>query len=245
MWPSLAQKHGLMGAVAEAHAGLQIKKTDTTSAADEPDDGQDWKPYIERLSVMRPFALLPSPAFRRPRWVLYGPQLRRPGSIEVFESEKVLINSNRNPGSPWRMVAAIAPAGLYFSDNFHGIVPKTDGVTVEEIAAVLNGPVANAWLDAHSRKRKIVLGTLKELPFPSFDDDTREKLRRAVRQLEKAILANLQKVEEGLFYDRQAETPDVAELIAAVDGMVYDAYGISPVARMQIEKVMSVEKRPG
>ena len=48
------------------------------------------------------------------------------------------------------------------------IVPLDGRATVEEVVAVLNSPVANAWYDAHSRNRKIVIATLRELPFPRF-----------------------------------------------------------------------------
>lgn len=242
-WKKLEARCDRLGEVADVRNGLQIKKSDATSAVDEK-RAHD-VPFVDRLNVLRPFALLAGAGLRKTRWLRYGDQLHRPRDRDLFEAPKVLVNSNRNPGSTWRLVAAAAPKGLFFSDNFHGVIPKRDAaISIEQIVAVINSPVANAWFDAHCRKRKIVQSTLRDLPFPAFDGPAALRIASAVRALEKAIIAKWQQAEEGLFYDGLIESSDTVQLLHEIDLLVYDAYGVSSMERREIDKLMSRDRRP-
>ncbi len=230
--------------VATVCPGIQLKPADATSVANVKDGVHD-KPFVDRLDVLRPFALLTSEGIRTMRWLHYGPHLHRQREETVFNSEKVLISANRNPGSSWRLVAAIDRAKLYFSLNFHGIVPATRSVSLEEIAAVLNSPVANAWFDANCRKRWVVQDTLAKLPFPQFDATATKSIRELVRQMERAIISAWKRQEEGLFYQGIVGNADAYQILREIDRAVYDAYGLTPTERMKIDNVMNAEKRPG
>ncbi len=242
-WKKLEASCVRLSQVADIRNGLQIKKTDATSVTDRKRPGD--VPFVDRLNVLRPFALLTTSGLRQTRWLQYGDQLHRPRDRAIFDVAKVLVNSTRNPGSTWRFVAAAAPEGLFFFENFHGVIPKPDAaVSIEQIVAVLNSPVANAWFDAHSRKRKIVQHILRDLPFPTFDGPAASRVTAAVQALEKAIIAKWQQAEEGLFYDGLMDTPDTALLLSEIDTLVYDGYGLSRVERRAIDKLMSRDRRP-
>lgn len=242
-WKKLEASCVPLGRVADIRNGLQIKKTDATSVEDKKRPGD--VPFVDRLNVLRPFALLTTSGLRQTRWLQYGDQLHRPRDREIFDVAKVLVNSTRNPGSTWRLVAAAAPEGLFFFENFHGVIPKADAaVSIEQIVAVLNSPVANAWFDAHSRKRKIVQYILRDLPFPTFDGPVASRVNAAVRALEKATISKWRHAEAGLFYDGLIETADTAHLLSEIDSLVYDAYGLSKVERRAIDKLMSRDRRP-
>jgi hypothetical protein len=246
LWSRLAHACPSLGSVAEVGTGIRLRSDDTTSVSSRRTVTHN-KPFVDRLNVLVPFALLTSIAEDRRKWLHRGPHLdrARPENQVLFDSEKVLVNSNRTPSSSWRLVAAIGPAGLYFSHNFHGLVPKGDDTTVEQIVAVLNSPVANAWFDAHCKKRWVVVRTLEQMPFPKFDPDAGDRLATAVRRLEKAIGTKWKRATEGLFYDEiEKEDANVADLQAAVDRMVYDAYGLSDMERLNIDRSMSRERRP-
>jgi hypothetical protein len=242
-WKKLEASCVRLGEVADIRSGLQVRCTDVESVVDQKRRGD--VPYVDRLNVLRPFALLTDGGLRPTRWLRYGDQLRRRCDKAIFDAAKVLVNSNRNPGSTWRLVAAAAPEGLFFSDNFHGVIPKRHtAVSIEQLVAVLNGPVANAWFDAHCRKRKIIQAILGDLPFPTFDGPAAASVTAAVRALQKAIIAKWQQAEEGLFYDGLIDTADTARLLHEIDSLVYDAYGLSGVERREIDKLMSRDRRP-
>lgn len=241
-WKKLEASCVRLGDIADIRNGLRIKKGDVESVADHK--RRDDVPFVGRLDILRPFALLTIPGLREPRWLRYGDQLDRRRDRAMFEVANVLVNSNRNPGSTWRLVAAAAPEGLFFSDNFHGVVPKREGVSIEQIVAVLNSPVANAWFDAHCRKRKIVQSILQDLPFPVFDRHAASHIAAAVRALGRAIISKWKKAEEGLFYDGLMDTADTALLLGEIDSLVYDAYGLSKMERRETDKLMSRDRRP-
>jgi len=202
------------------------------------------KKYVDRLEVLRPFALLPDDGTGKYKWINYGSHLRRSANKRMFESKKVLLNATRNAGSIWRMVAAIAPESLYFSDYFHAAVPFNSEVTLEEIAAVLNSPIANAWFDAHCRKRKIVLKTLGNLPFPSFSAEQRIEIKRLVREIGISIAAKWKSLDRRLYDDKLARSEKSVGLISRLDEIVADAYGLSNDEIWDLAKIVDTDRRP-
>ncbi len=243
LWNRLASECAPLEDVAAVRNGLQVKTSDDSSVSTKRRNNDDVK-YIDRLDVLRPYALLIETKLRPHKWIKYGPQLHRAREQQIFLVPKVLINSNRNPGSAWRLVGAPCREELYFSDNFHAIIPLGPNATIEQIVAVLNSPIANAWFDAHCRKRKIVQRILEQLPFPSFDAMQSRSLSEAVHLLEAATVAKWKQEEEGMFYDGLIPPADTVELLHEIDEMVYDAYGLSPHERRQVDKLMAIEKRP-
>ena len=243
LWKKLESRFRTLGDYARLVAGLQVLRDDDTSVSDTQRNDKDSK-YIDRLDVLRPFVLLTSHQLKKTRWIDYGPQLRRSASQEVFQGSKILINSNRNPGSAWRIVAAMAPVDLYFSDNFHGIAPKKDCPSLEVLTAVLNNPLVNAWFDSHCRKRKVVLDVLRRVPFPQFDSGLIQDITQLVKQIERISVSRWRRAEEGLFYDGVFEDGDTAELLSRIDNLVYDAYDLSQEDRQRVNRVMSAENRP-
>jgi hypothetical protein len=227
--------------VAEVRNGLQIKTEDSSSVRSTRESGDE--PYIDRLDVLKPYALLTSDDLEGTKWLRYGNHLHRARDRRIFESAKVLINSNRNPGSAWRIVAAPSRTALYFSDNFHAVIP-TGGVTIEQLCAVLNSPIANGWFDSHCRKRKVVQATLKKLPFPVFDAITGREINNAVKELESATIEQWRKDNERMFFP-EADPASVARLLVEIDQLVYDAYGLSDDERRNVDVLMAPDKRPG
>lgn len=250
IWRRLAdQKLPLLGTIAVVRNGLQVKTADKKSVSAEQRPGL--VKFIDRLDVLRPFALLAGQSKWPFKWLRYGPHLHRARAQELFTAKKVVVNATRNPGSSWRLVAAMAGNDVYFSDHFHGITPKPNGPSLEEIAAVLNGPIANAWYDGHSRNRKILVETLGVMPFPEFSDEQRRSLRELVKKLEKAMVEKWTREDRGLFYDEgplvnePAEAPgDVALLLEQVDSIVARAYRLDPSEMERLRKVVFGDKRP-
>jgi hypothetical protein len=241
LWERLEKQCARLGQVARVKSGLRVRQDDTTSVSEKRRAGD--QPFIDRLNVLRPFALLANGGGAPRKWIRYSELLDRQREESIFHSPKVLINSTRNPGSAWRIVAAVSRDKLFFSENFNAVIPTVD-VTLEEIAAVLNSPVANAWFDANCRKRKIILATLEKLPFPEFDEQTRRVVVKAVQGMEQAVREKWKKEAEGMFYDGEIETSDTVEQLAEIDRLVFDAYGLSPLERRHIMNLMSTDKRP-
>jgi hypothetical protein len=241
LWQRLESLSPPLKDVAIVRTGLQVKATDTASVSDRRRQGD--VEFVDNPDVLRPFALL-TKGGKPNRWLRYGPHLHRPRARDIFEAPKVLVNANRNPGSAWRLIAALAPEDLYYSLNFHGIRSKVDHVPLELIAAVLNSPVANAWLHGRSRKRWIVVPTLELLPFPVPGVASVESIVKRARLLEQAKLAISKSDRLGLFDADDQHAADVVRLTSEIDEAIYDAYGMTKSERRSVEKLMSGDKRP-
>lgn len=239
LWRRLETTFEPLKSFATTNAGIQVKSTDTASVSAKRRDGD--VAYVDRLQFLRPFALL-TDAHHKSQWLRYGPHLHRQRDEKIFKAKKILVNANRNPGSPWRLVAAQAPAHLYFSLNFHGIVLRDGvGVTPQQLIAILNSPVANAWVDAQTRGRWINVATLGQLPVPLMDPPTAEILGSRVRELHDLRVRQLA---HEIFVDDSELEPAASRLLVEIDEIVYDSYRLSKRERAEVETVMRAGKRP-
>jgi hypothetical protein len=82
---------------------------------------------------------------------------------------QVLLNYHPVSRKPWRLKPFIDLFGHAVTSSFLTVRPRGDAVTLNVIWAVLNSPVANAFVYSHLQKRNILSGTLERLPTPKFD----------------------------------------------------------------------------
>src|SRR5207248_1696054 len=110
-------------------------------------------------------------AFERPRAAYLnfdGEPQRRPESFETpWPGSKVILNKSAKSRGPWRLAAFADIDGLACYETFIAAWPKDEKMLVP-LAAVLNGPVANAFVWERSGKREVTLGTIQRIPFPTF-----------------------------------------------------------------------------
>ena len=146
------------------------------------------------------------------------------GSAHAYEwsAPKLIVNANPQPRGYWRITASIDRSGLVCYQNFHAIWPKTD-LPLEVLAAVLNGPVANAFISTRDPVRHVHVRTLRDIPVPEFSREHAEYLASLVHQYvdtrNKWISRQLQE------YKAEAEC---RRLISAIDVEVLKAYDLSP-----------------
>ena len=127
-----------------------------------------------------------------------------------WEKPKVLLNAARRSRDRWRLTAFVERADLAASQQFIGLWPKEDGLSLEAIAAVLNGPVANAFLGDLTFAKRLTLEDVKKVPLPraleklgldtlvldymrllqtpGFDAQKQDILRTALLRIDAAVL---------------------------------------------------------
>ncbi len=98
-----------------------------------------------------------------------------------WQKPKILVNAARLSRGPWSLAATIDERGLVCYQNFHGIWP-TSNVPLEVIAAVLNGPIANAFLSSQSGKRHNQLKTLNQISIPRLNPSQTRLIVSLVRE---------------------------------------------------------------
>lgn len=200
------------------------------------DQGERWKPVLynnKTGKTLEPFAI--SWANQQVKYIRYpSDELQWPRNPEHFEQPaKLVMNAIRYPDNPWRLFAAIDRDRLVVTENFNYALPAGT-VTVEELAAVFNSMVANAWYSSHGHHRKINVTTLKRMPFPTFDAQQKEEIRRLVRR----IVELKQSLPD-------TSVEDIRRHIIRLDEIVFDAYSLSVEEREQIRSWMDQFSRPG
>lgn len=202
--------------------------------------GAEWRPWIAGASDLEPYALKPSET----RYVRYPGNLHRPRldleAVFALPKSKVLINSARAPGNPWRLYAAIDDLGYFPSQNLHCVIPKDRSVTLEELVAVFNSSIASAWVDSRNRKRWIGERTLRDMPFPIFTDPIRESVIARVSE----IMVLKQRVFGGSSSQR-SDFEAIRHLALSIDELVYDAFEVGEEGRKMLNRLFAGYRRPG
>jgi hypothetical protein len=106
--------------------------------------------------------------------------------------------------------------------NFHGIWPG-EQLPVEVLAAVLNGPIANAFVSARGDKRYIRASSLQDVPIPDFGQAQLDSIVDLVQTYCRTRLSWLDGSVSG-----ETARAECSELLETLDAEVLKAYGLEP-----------------
>lgn len=158
---------------------------------------------------------------------------------EIFKSKdiKLLVNANMAPTSHWRLQAAIDREGYFVSQGMHLLFAKKGtSANLEVLAAVLNGHVANAFIDNFARKRWITEKTIEGIPMPRLSDLRKSEIIEAVRTIENA---KKRMATGGIL------TPPLEMTIETstknINKILFEGYGLSDVERKRISNFLEAE----
>jgi hypothetical protein len=151
-----------------------------------------------------------------PSAALYPGPLTRP-----WGKPKVLANVARLSRGPWRLAAAFDVSGLVASQGFFGLWPDESLLPGPALEAVLNGPLANAFLTEHASNQHLTNELLKQLPIPK-----RGRLQDVVSVLKRYRDARVASAAQVL---RSAQSEAMlGKLLVEVDAEVLKAYDLPP-----------------
>ena len=108
--------------------------------------------------------LLPNPV-----WLDCRTEKLRARAIDLpWDCPKLIANAGRLSRGPWRIGAALDKDGLLCSQQFFGLWPRESLSSAQllSFAAVLNGPITNAFLATHSPANRIRISAVKRIPVP-------------------------------------------------------------------------------
>jgi hypothetical protein len=225
LWEHLASNPRL-DEVAEIYRGLKWwRQRDGVSA--EPKEGFRPGVYLPKESL-QPFRIL------RAKWLNFNPaSLMRPAPpSRPWHLPKVLTNNQRLSRGPWRIAAAFDTTGLAASQQFFGIWPKEGRISGRTLEAILNSPLANAYLTEHSTRLDFTNKMLKKLPMPQRIE--REALERAAERYHEALLKS----------DQGADNDLLNRLLIDVDAQVLKSYDLPPRLERQLLEYFRGHRRP-
>lgn len=88
----------------------------------------------------------------------------------TWDIPKIVLPVGRMARGPWRFAAAIDTEGRVLGRSFYAVWPKTDSLSVHTLAALLNSPVAQAFVYCHISDRNLLVKIYGEIPIPKVDD---------------------------------------------------------------------------
>jgi hypothetical protein len=158
-------------------------------------------------------------------------RLRAPGGFDLpWEKPKVFVNAARVSRGPWAIAAFSDSSGLISNKRFHAVWPQAPW-TAASLAAILNGPVANAYVCVHDFKLDVRKQTLEGIPLPRWGTEEISSLERLVSAYKKSLKVPL------------GAAAAEANLLA-IDAFVLKGYGLPPRLERQLLDFFQDAKRP-
>lgn len=151
----------------------------------------------------------------------FDPQYQRGNAAQRdWDKPKVILMKSARSRGKWRMAAFPDSSGIACYQTFTAVWPKSNLYDEVILAAVLNSPVANAFVATREGKTDITKDTLQLVPIPHFTEVQKERLRLLVASYQKAI------DNPALFRERSAEDPET--ILKNIDALVLDGYRMPP-----------------
>jgi hypothetical protein len=156
-----------------------------------------------------------------------------------WERPKIIANAARLSEGHWTIAAVIDLQGLVATQNFHGIWPTVE-LPLELLVAILNGPVANAYVSTHRTSRHNQVRVIKQIPFPSFtvaQTQTIVSLVEQYRSYRAQWRAHPEQAEE---FERAC-----GDILRQIDAAVLGAYDLPPKLEKELLDFFAGYPRPG
>jgi hypothetical protein len=227
LWTYLSD-YPTLGSVAKIHRGIEWRGDQSSAISDEQRPGH--RLGLHNAAAVHPFSLAP------PVWLDARAERLLYKAIDLpWERPKVIANAVRLSRGPWRLAAAVDSAGLVCSQQLFGCWLSSDQQpALQAWAAVLNGPVANAFVTVDSPANRIRISTMRALPVPPAPPTEAA-----------ALIANYQ----GLFSPKTFHLdPEPArkasELLNSIDALVLRAYDLPPRLERELLEFFRDARRP-
>lgn len=163
----------------------------------------------------------------------------RGGAINYpWASPKLIANAIRTSRGPWRMAATVDTDGLLVSQQFYGIwlrESQATSLSLLELCAILNSPVANAFSFAHDEQKHLRKETLQKMPLPTT------RISREVESLIGEYVSACEGDDGPLFTSRPKSAQ---ELLMEIDALVLRAYDLPPRLERELLRFMGDGQRP-
>lgn len=172
-------------------------------------------------------------AFERPetRYLSVEKKYQRRNAFDLpWDQPKVFVNAARVSRGSWAIAAFSDKSGLMGNKNFHVFWPRAPW-TVKSLTAVLNSPVANAYVAVHDFKLHVRKQTLEKIPLPRWGVEEIHEIERLVSAYEQTIKTPL-----GAY--------DAEKALLAIDAYVLKGYNLQPRLERQLLDFFQGVKRP-
>ena len=214
--------------IAEIHRGLEWNLALTTNGKetgnrsilvkDEPTDG-----YMIGVAPQTKFN-----AFEVPRkyYLNVREEFQRRNSFRhSWEKPKVIMNAAARSRGAWRIAAFPDSEGVTCYQTFTGVWSKSPKYDEWILSAILNSPVANAFVATREGKVNTTTETLKKIPIPHFTEPQKEQLNGLIKRYQNAAKS---------FALLRDASDDPESLLKQIDALVLNGYRMPPRLERQL-----------
>jgi len=152
---------------------------------------------------------------------------------------QILVNHACAGRGPWRLKSLLDFKGHAMTSRFLTVRPKSPDIPLEYLWAILNSPIANAYVYAHSLKRDILVGLMRNMYVPDVSPDHIERVTTAAREYLHAT-----KPRPGTLSSSRAED-HARQLLLQVDAEVLRLYALPLRLERQILDLFAGQQRVG
>lgn len=153
-----------------------------------------------------------------------------------WNKPKAILNKAARSRGNWRLAAFPDTQGVACYQTFIGVWPKNERYDEWLLSAILNSPIANAFVAAREGKTDVTIETLQAIPVPRFTATQATALRGLIGSYQKAI-------EPALFRTDAAD--DLSErLLKQIDATVLAAYKMPPRIERELLDYFRDHERP-
>ena len=147
-----------------------------------------------------------------------------------WDKPKAIFGKSRRSRGPWRIAAFPDDIGITFYQTYTGAWPKSIVYDEYALAAVLNSPVANAFVATRERKRDVTIEMLNLVPLPYFTRAQLDMLQVLIHRYQVVIgSANSDDRDFSL-----ASPEDANRLLKEIDAVVLSGYRMPPRIERQV-----------
>jgi type I restriction-modification system DNA methylase subunit len=212
--------------IADVHRGIEWQDSQSDATRSEPKKG--FLPGIHSSDAVHAFA------HDRPIYLDCRTDRLRGGAFGLpWKKPKILANAARISRGPWCFAAAIDRDGLVASQQLFGIWPKF-GISLEATCALLNGPLAVAYLASHSPPDRLRVEAVNSVPIPNgLSSGIDELVKRYI-----AIIRERPTLISATYVERANRA------LYEIDATVLEAYDLSPRLERRLLEYFRDERRP-
>jgi hypothetical protein len=152
----------------------------------------------------------------------------------AWEKPKAILNKAARSRGHWRMAAFPDSIGLACYQTYFGIWPKSNAFDEWLLSAVLNSPVANAFVATREGKTDVTKETLMLIPVPIFTEAQRIKLRELIERYQLLTYAT----------PLNSVRSRSEDLLKQIDATVLSGYRMPPRIERQLLDFFRGQDRP-
>ncbi len=157
---------------------------------------------------------------------------------------KVVCNAVRRTEGPWRLATCPVEANVLCTQNFTVVWPQKPW-TMRTLSAVLNGPVACAFVATHEVWKHVKKETYAAIPLPELTDNQRKRIEGLVKEYQH--LAAIRRdfgSEDTLFGRGQPTAARLRALLSEIDRETVRGYQLPPRLEEELLHFFAGAKRP-